>query len=290
MTTNARRERFLRAMGIAPLWRLRSVSDGPEEESAASSSETVASEQVSATEPEKGQVPENAIGEARIAAARPPDVARATAPAPTEPAAGRAKRSFPEPGFTQVGPLDGLDWEELEAAISSCRACRLCESRRRAVPGTGDRKARLMFVGEGPGAEEDRRGLPFVGAAGELLDAMLAAIGKDRKHDVYIANTVKCRPPLNRTPQDDEIAACAAYLERQIELVEPDLIVALGRPAAQRLLGEPVRINSARGKTWAYGESTPVIVTYHPAYLLRNPQDKAKAWSDLCLIRQVLDS
>jgi DNA polymerase len=141
-----------------------------------------------------------------------------------------------------------------------------------------------MFVGEGPGAEEDRRGEPFVGQAGRLLDHMLAAIGLKRGEDAYIANAVKCRPPLNRTPEVEEIAACAAFLDRQIALVRPRLLIALGRPAAQALLGREISISAARGKRFER-DGVPVIVTYHPAYLLRNPLDKGKAWEDLCFAR-----
>lgn len=182
-----------------------------------------------------------------------------------------------------------MDWEALEADIAGCSACRLCEQRQQAVPGVGDRQARVMFIGEAPGAEEDRRGEPFVGQAGKLLDAMLASIGLARGQGVYIANTVKCRPPLNRTPQTDEMAACRPYLERQIALVAPDLLVALGRPAAQVLLDSPdLRISAARGQVFRFAE-VPVMVTYHPAYLLRNQADKARAWEDLCRIRRALN-
>jgi DNA polymerase len=186
--------------------------------------------------------------------------------------------------------LAQLDWDALEAKIAGCTACRLCERRQQTVPGTGDRRAEVLFVGEGPGAEEDRQGLPFVGAAGRLLDAMLAAIGRTREQGVYIANTVKCRPPHNRTPQADEMAACRPWLDRQIALLQPRLIVALGRPAAQVLLDQPeVRINAARGRLHAH-RGIPVVVTYHPAYLLRNQADKARAWEDLCRIRRALDA
>ncbi|GAA5185042.1 hypothetical protein GCM10025771_40540 [Niveibacterium umoris] len=181
----------------------------------------------------------------------------------------------------------GLDWPDLDDAISACRACRLCEQRTQAVPGVGDRSADWLFVGEGPGAEEDLRGEPFVGQAGKLLDAMLAALGVARGDGVYIANAVKCRPPNNRTPEADEIEACFPFLQRQIALIQPRVIVALGRPAAQALLKQEIRIGAARGKPFSFGD-IPVVVTYHPAYLLRNPADKAKAWEDLCLARRTL--
>lgn len=182
-----------------------------------------------------------------------------------------------------------MDWQQLRESVSACRACRLCERRKQAVLGVGDLDPQVLFVGEGPGAEEDERGEPFVGQAGKLLDAMLAAIGLARGRGVYIANTVKCRPPENRTPQADEMAACFPFLRRQVELLAPKLIVALGRPAAQALLNKEVKIGAVRGQTFAY-EGVPLVVTYHPAYLLRNLPDKARAWEDLCLIRRRLVS
>ena len=180
-----------------------------------------------------------------------------------------------------------LDWAPLLAAIRDCQACALCEGRKQAVPGIGDHQADWLLVGEGPGAEEDERGEPFVGQAGKLLDNMLAAIELRRGEDVYIANAVKCRPPNNRTPEADESAACRPWLARQIELLQPRLIVALGRPAAQTLLQTEVKIGEARGQLFKYGE-IPVIVTYHPAYLLRNPADKAKSWEDLLFARRTM--
>jgi DNA polymerase len=180
-----------------------------------------------------------------------------------------------------------MDWNELAATVVACRVCRLCEARKQAVLGVGDRNADWLFVGEGPGAEEDARGEPFVGQAGKLLDNMLAAIGLKRGEDVYIANAVKCRPPENRTPAPDEAAACRPYLQRQIELIRPKLIVALGRPAAQTLLQTEIKIATARGRLHDY-RGIPLIVTYHPAYLLRTLPDKAKAWEDLCFMRQTM--
>jgi DNA polymerase len=180
-----------------------------------------------------------------------------------------------------------MAWDELAATVAACRQCRLCETRKQAVLGVGDFNADWLFVGEGPGAEEDERGEPFVGQAGKLLDSMLAAIGLARGKNVYIANAVKCRPPENRTPAPEEIAACRPYLERQIELIQPKLIVALGRPAAQTLLQSDVKIAAARGKLHDY-RGVPLIVTYHPAYLLRTLLDKAKAWEDLCFMRRTM--
>jgi len=182
--------------------------------------------------------------------------------------------------------IAALDWDAFDADVAACTACGLCRTRNRAVPGVGDRDAEWLFVGEGPGAEEDAKGEPFVGQAGKLLDGMLAALGMDRDHHVYIANVVKCRPPGNRTPEPGEAEACRPYLERQIALIRPKLIVALGKSAASLLLGTDATIASLRGRRHRYGE-TPLVVTYHPAYLLRNLPDKAKAWEDLLFARRV---
>jgi DNA polymerase len=155
------------------------------------------------------------------------------------------------------------------------------------VPGVGDHRARWLFVGEAPGAEEDQRGEPFVGAAGQLLDAMLAGLGLRRGEGVYIANVVKCRPPANRTPDAGECAACQPFLERQIALIRPHIIVALGRVAAQTLLASPINVGSLRGKVHQV-QGIPLVVTYHPAYLLRSLGEKARAWADLCLAQRTL--
>lgn len=198
----------------------------------------------------------------------------------------RASASSP---FKGGGQPSGMGWDELESTVAACRQCRLCEQRKQAVFGVGDRQADWLFVGEGPGAEEDQRGEPFVGQAGKLLDNMLAAIGLKRDEDVYIANAVKCRPPGNRTPEADEMASCKPYLERQIELIRPRLIVALGRPAAQTLLQREVKVGAERGRLHHY-QDIPLIITYHPAYLLRNLPEKARAWEDLCFMRRKMGS
>lgn len=184
----------------------------------------------------------------------------------------------------RVAAIAAMTWDELRQSVAACRACGLCRARKQAVLGVGDLHPDWLFVGEGPGAEEDAKGEPFVGQAGRLLDAMLAAIGLQRGKGVYIANAVKCRPPDNRTPEAEEIAACRPYLARQIEMLGPRLIVALGRPAAQTLLDREVKIAAERGKLLDY-RGTPLVVTYHPAYLLRNLNDKARAWEDLCFAR-----
>jgi uracil-DNA glycosylase family 4 len=174
----------------------------------------------------------------------------------------------------------------LAAVAAECRACRLCEGRNRVVFGAGPATARLMFIGEGPGAEEDRRGLPFVGRAGELLTRIIEAIGLGRD-EVYIANVVKCRPPENRDPAPDEVAACRGYLERQIELIRPRLVVALGRVAAQTLLGNETPISRLRGQ-WHELLGIPMMVTYHPAALLRNAALKRPTWEDMQQVRDRL--
>ena len=181
------------------------------------------------------------------------------------------------------------DWERLEKGIASCRACPLFEHRRQTVPGMGDRQAEWLFIGEGPGAEEDASGLPFVGQAGKLLDSMLAAIRLKRGEKVYIANAVKCRPPGNRTPETGEIARCQPFLERQIELIQPRLIVLLGRSAVHAILREErASLASLRGKRFEY-KGIPVVVTYHPAYLLRSLPEKAKTWEDLLFACRIME-
>ncbi len=176
--------------------------------------------------------------------------------------------------------IAGLGWPELKSMVRDCTACKLRAGCTQTVFGVGDEKAEWLFVGEGPGADEDAQGEPFVGQAGKLLDNMLAAIGLKRGRNVYIANVVKCRPPNNRTPEADEIATCLPYLHRQIALIQPKLIVALGKTAATALLGRDATLGSLRGTVHDF-HGTPLIVTYHPAYLLRSPQEKAKAWQDL---------
>lgn len=196
------------------------------------------------------------------------------------------------PSPARADSVAALDWEALEARVASCRDCRLCENRTNTVFGVGDRAADWMLIGEGPGENEDKQGEPFVGQAGKLLDSMLRALSLARGENVYIANVVKCRPPGNRNPEPDEVASCEPYLQRQVALVKPKLIIALGRVAAQNLLKTEASIASLRGRVHRY-EDVPVIVTYHPAYLLRSLQDKGKAWVDLCLAfdtyRQAVD-
>ena len=185
----------------------------------------------------------------------------------------------------QVAPA----WIPLKSAVSACVQCGLHKTRTQTVFGVGDENADWMLIGEAPGAEEDRLGDPFVGQAGKLLDNMLAAIGLSRRSNVYIANVLKCRPPGNRNPEPEEVARCSPYLLRQIELVKPKLILAMGRFAAQTLLNTDASISSLRGKVHRYA-GVPLIVTYHPAYLLRTLPDKAKAWQDLVFAKKTMAS
>jgi len=178
-------------------------------------------------------------------------------------------------------------WIEIKQAVPACTACGLHKGRTQTVFGVGDENADWMLIGEAPGAEEDRLGEPFVGQAGRLLDNMLAAIGLQRGENVYIANVLKCRPPGNRNPQPDEVAKCTPFLKQQIALVQPKLIVAMGRFAAQTLLSSDASIASMRGRVHRY-EGVPLVVTYHPAYLLRTLPDKAKAWEDLVFAKKTM--
>ena len=190
------------------------------------------------------------------------------------------------PGESEPAKLDTpLSWDALREAVNTCTRCKLHKTRTQGVFGVGDQQADWLIVGEAPGAEEDAQGEPFVGQAGRLLDAMLSAIGLRRGDNVYIANVLKSRPPGNRNPEPDEIAACMPYLLQQIELLQPKIILAMGRFAAQNLLASKDAIASLRGRVHRF-HGVPLIVTYHPAYLLRTLTDKAKAWEDLCLARQ----
>lgn len=300
--TNPRRTAILGAMGLGPLWRLRIPGVAPE----ANGSTDMRTDahpplvrvpvQTEAAEVQAAAPPARVTDPARpLRAFMPPVQGHKTAAAAAfgsvdqSPTSGTTPVAVSESVDARAARIATLDWDALETDIRACSACGLCEGRMQAVPGVGDRSAGWLFVGEGPGAEEDKRGEPFVGPAGRLLDAMLAAIGLARGEGVYIANSVKCRPPFNRTPQAEEIATCLPYLERQIALIQPSLIVALGRPAAQALLGQEVKINAARGRVFRRGD-VPVVVTYHPAYLLRNPADKARAWADLCHARGVFQA
>lgn len=190
-----------------------------------------------------------------------------------------------------AAPQDGstYTWETLADAVANCTACKLHASRTQGVLGVGDQQADWLIVGEAPGEEEDAQGEPFVGQAGKLLDAMLTSIGLARGENVYITNVLKSRPPGNRNPEPDEVSACRPYLLAQIELIQPKIILALGRLAAQSLLDTEESIGHLRGRVHSF-QGVPLIATYHPAYLLRKLSDKARAWEDLCLARQTLAS
>lgn len=219
-----------------------------------------------------------------------------SAPAMAPPPEARAPRP-PPPPVPEASPTIASttavevprDWSGLREMVRDCPRCKLCATRTQTVFGVGVEDAPLMVVGEGPGADEDLKGEPFVGRAGQLLDQMLQAIGRSRSSNTYIANVVKCRPPGNRDPEPDEVEACRPYLDRQIELIRPKLIVGLGRTAAQRLLQTDEPLSRLRGPLHEYGPTkTPVFITYHPAYLLRSPREKAKSWQDLKRIHQLL--
>ena len=184
-------------------------------------------------------------------------------------------------------PVDLESWETLQRTEIACTLCELHQSRTQTVFGVGDKQADLLVIGEAPGRDEDEQGEPFVGRAGQLLTAMLLAIGLQRD-DVYIANILKCRPPNNRDPEASEIDSCSGYLRQQIELIQPKAIFAVGRIAAQALLHSTATIGSMRGKQHSY-EGVPLIASYHPAYLLRKPSEKRKSWQDLLLLKSLLD-
>lgn len=246
-------------------------------------------------------------GAVHLAEVTPPREGVAAAPRESVAAAGGAVDSSHEPdamgadsklqltgGLAPVSesaaprePVVPMDWPALEAAVRGCTKCRLHATRTQTVFGVGNRSAQWLFVGEAPGADEDRQGEPFVGRAGQLLNAMLFALGLKRE-DVFICNVLKCRPPGNRDPQDDEAAACEPYLLRQIELINPRMIVALGRHAAHSLLKTDLALAKLRGRRLQYHD-IPLIATYHPAYLLRSPADKRKAWEDLRLARDIVE-
>ena len=244
---------MLREMGITPQWHLRGVS---------SASDTAA--EVTVADPPRAQIE------------------TASTPVTT---ASNARVAM---GDDRRASIMCMDWPELKACVADCKQCGLHARRNKTVFGVGDEQADWLFVGEGPGADEDAQGEPFVGQAGKLLDSMLAAIQLKRGANVYIANVVKCRPPGNRNPEPDEALACEPFLHRQIDLIKPKLIVALGKVAAVNLLAREASVASLRNKVHEY-RGTPLIVTYHPAYLLRSPHDKARAWEDLCFAMDTLD-
>jgi DNA polymerase len=260
-----RREAVLRELNLYPLWVVR------EQETVPSAARCLPLERG-----KDGMGVETERQESKISTPSPtlPDVTTSQLTRP-------AKDAGQVIGYLQGG-RDGLQWPELKQTVRDCQLCALRAGCKQTVFGVGDEQADWLFVGEGPGADEDERGEPFVGQAGKLLDNMLAAIKLRRGNNVYIGNIVKCRPPGNRAPLPEEVASCMPYLQRQIELIQPKLIVALGKTAANALLNNQAALGSLRGTVHRYNE-IPLIVTYHPAYLLRSPAEKAKAWQDLCM-------
>jgi len=251
----ATRDDILTELGLAPTWRRRAASvlgDAPAD----------------AATPERG-----------------PSIAVSVAP--REESSPRIARISGDDPQARAQRIATLDWRDFAADVDACTACGLARTRNRSVPGVGDVNADWLFVGEAPGSEEDAKGEPFVGQAGRLLDNMLAALGMKRGQYVYIANVLKCRPPNNRTPEPLEVEACRPYLDRQIALIRPKVIVALGKSAATTLLDVDTSIASLRGRVHRY-RGVPLVVTYHPAYLLRTLPDKAKAWEDLLFARRTL--
>lgn len=280
-----RQEAVLRELNLYPLWQRRGAHV-PSEAAAEAVDATVAPTAVGADTQQFVPPSPEVVAE------------------PVRPAAAATESE----GQSREQRIAELGWPELKTMVRDCTACKLRAGCTQTVFGVGDEQAGWLFVGEGPGADEDAQGEPFVGQAGKLLDNMLMSIRLKRGNNVYIANVAKCRPPGNRTPEADEIATCFPYLQRQIQLIRPKVIVALGKTAATALLMEPLAIRlgepttpakslvmgrdatlgSLRGMTHDY-QGIPLIVTYHPAYLLRSPLEKAKAWEDLCRAVQVFD-
>lgn len=260
-SSGTRRELFLNEIGVGPLWTRRDIP---------------------AARPESG-------AEAEIDGEQ--DSADLLGAAPPLAAAAAAEKFTTAPSDAEIAEMD---WPQLKTAVAGCVRCDLCKNRTKTVFGTGDEKAKWLFIGEGPGRTEDLQGEPFVGPAGKLLDNMLLAIGLKRGDNAYIANIVKCRPTgadgRDRAPTAEEAAACRPYLERQIALIRPTILIALGKTAGLSLLGieHDTPVSQLRGKVHRHND-LPLVVTYHPAYLLRKPADKAKTWADLCLAMDSYD-
>ena len=269
-----RREAVLRELNLYPLWVLRNQPvPGAAQQEAPAVTQKPVPEAIPAGGQEwagkREQAPVESVPSVQVRA----DMTDISAPPADTPASG----------------IGNSIWPQLKEAVRNCTECRLRAGCTQTVFGVGDEKAGWLFVGEGPGADEDALGEPFVGQAGKLLDNMLTAIKLKRGDGVYIANIVKCRPPDNRTPAADEIAQCLPYLHRQIELIQPKMIVALGKVASNALLGKDATLASLRGKLHDF-RGIPLVVTYHPAYLLRTPSEKAKTWQDLCFAVKAMEN
>jgi len=299
-----RRNQYLQTMGV-DVWVSRHPPAAAAAATATVAAETAATVAAAAAGPHAAEVAAAHAAAATQAAQSPAaaaSAARAAMPdnpsAPTrstarafDSAAPQASDVLPAVARGAGAPPVVTTWESLRSEVLACTKCPLHGSRTQGVFGVGSREAQWLVVGEAPGAEEDRRGEPFVGRAGHLLDAMLKAIGLSRGSNVYIANVLKSRPPGNRDPKPEEVAACLPYLMRQIELLRPRVMLAVGRIAAQNLLSTDAPLGRLRGKVHHFGElNTPLIVTYHPAYLLRTPSDKRKAWEDLKFARSVFQT
>lgn len=295
MRWTERQRAMLREMGVPAFWPVESVAaeavgGATAGLGAVADAEPRAASPRPVTTPARAtETPQPAVSVAEQAPPRPAPV-----PAPSR-AASPTKRATP-PAEVALGPrpagIETMDWPALRAAVAGCQACSLSQSRTQTVFGVGHIEADWMIVGEAPGEQEDKQGEPFVGRAGELLDRMLEAVGLTRAdapatQQVFIANVLKCRPPANRNPLPPEVAQCEPYLLRQMALVQPRVVLAMGRFAVQSLLKSSEPLGKLRGRVHQV-QGVPVIVTYHPAYLLRSPADKALAWDDLCLAREVL--
>jgi len=272
------REQMLKELELLPVWQ----SNGERPAVTAKLADVAAAPAEIETPPGiKAEMPAQSLPVIEPA----PDLPLEAQPAMFEPLVAEAPTA---PSFdARAETIRSLDWLALQEDVPGCVACNLSQTRTQTVFGVGDPDADWLIIGEAPGAEEDRKGEPFVGMAGQLLDNMLAAIQLQRGKNVYIANVLKCRPPENRDPHGEEVRQCDPYLKRQVELIKPKLILALGKFAAQSLLESTDTIASMRGRQHSF-QGVPVIVTYHPAYLLRNLPDKAKAWEDLCFARSTM--
>lgn len=314
LALDARQRAMLAEMGVRVWWPAAPAPERAPASDAPAASPPVQARDLSAPMPDQGDAKNVAQSDGMALASGEKlqhFAARPAAEPPTAPItdlAAPAALAAAGPATMPREAIARMDWSALREAVRQCQACGLHAQRRQAVFGMGDERAHWLVVGEGPGEQEDAQGLPFVGPSGQLLDAMLRAIGLDRQarsgdvaardpalpplsqpaQPVFIANAVKCRPPGNRNPHPDELAHCLPYLQRQIALLQPRIILALGRFAVQSLLGSTEPLGRLRGRVHRY-QGIPVIVSYHPAYLLRQPAEKARAWQDLCLALEVAE-
>lgn len=294
-----RRTALWNALGLGPQWVRR--------ETLIEAKKHLPQPEVPAAVPQ--QAPAAPVARAPIAQAKPVQApVRTAAPAPAQPKAPAARAPFTAPVAVAkkestpfVRPaaapspeiIKAADWAALTKLVEGCQGCELCKGRMKTVFAAGEPPAKIVLIGEGPGRDEDIQGIPFVGAAGKLLDKIMNSIGLKRGEDVAIINSVKCRPPYNRDPLPEEMATCRPFLERQIELLDPELIVLLGLPAVKTVLGIEDRLGALRGKVFEQeicGKKRRIIVTYHPAYYLRSRLEKRKAWTDWCFIADTIDA